>query len=232
MFNNTKYTTWYNNIVRAAQSEQRKKHNGTYFESHHIIPKSLGGSNHSGNLVLLTAKEHYVCHLLLPKMCVSSDHKRRMVFAYMQLSKQANAFRAPHRYTSRSYERFRRQFITYISGPNCYMFGVQKTQGQRDKISKTRKEKQLSVGGNNPMFGKQHTSESIQRMSEVKRARIQERGADVHRTKQIAANPKSRKVMDHEGNIFPSVSAAGRHYGYKGAQGVRSRIQRGEWEYV
>lgn len=232
MFNDTKYTKWYWNIIRSAQLMQRKKCNGEYFESHHIIPKSLGGSNAKSNLVLLTAKEHYMCHLLLPKMCNSSDHKRRMVYAYMQLSCQANKYRVSHQYHSRSYERFRLSYVEDISGSNCYMYGVSKTAEQRSKISQTRIANSTGAGNKNPMFGKKHTSESKAKMSEVKKLRIQERGVSQHRDKQITANPRSRSVVDHEGNVFPSVSAAGRHYGYKGAQGVRCRIQRGEWKYV
>lgn len=232
MFNDTKYTKWYWNIIRSAQLHQRKKYNGAYFESHHIIPKSLGGSNAKINLVLLTAKEHYICHLLLPQMCVSPDHKRRMTYAYMQLSCQANKYRMPHQYHSRMYERFRQMYVASISGTNCYMYGIPKTTEQKSKISQTRIANSTGAGNKNPMFGKEHTPDSKSKMSEVKKRRIQERGVDQHRNNQIIANPRSRAVMDHEGNIFPSVSAAGRHYGYKGAQGVRRRIQRGEWKYV
>lgn len=39
-----------------------------YLESHHIIPRSLGGSNKKSNLVNLTAREHFICHLLLVKI--------------------------------------------------------------------------------------------------------------------------------------------------------------------
>lgn len=39
-----------------------------YTEKHHIIPKSLGGSNEPSNLVILTAREHFIAHLLLSKM--------------------------------------------------------------------------------------------------------------------------------------------------------------------
>lgn len=53
----------------------RAKHRGldktkydNYHEIHHIIPKCMGGSNDKDNLVMLTAKEHFVCHLLLEKM--------------------------------------------------------------------------------------------------------------------------------------------------------------------
>ena len=36
-----------------------------YVERHHIIPKSLGGSNNPDNIVAVTAREHYILHELL-----------------------------------------------------------------------------------------------------------------------------------------------------------------------
>jgi hypothetical protein len=39
-----------------------------YGELHHIIPRSLGGSDDSENLVRLTAREHFICHALLAEM--------------------------------------------------------------------------------------------------------------------------------------------------------------------
>lgn len=40
----------------------------TYTERHHIIPKCMNGSDDSTNLVRLTARQHYVAHLLLHKI--------------------------------------------------------------------------------------------------------------------------------------------------------------------
>jgi hypothetical protein len=39
-----------------------------YVERHHVLPKALGGSDDSSNLVALTAKEHFVAHVLLAKI--------------------------------------------------------------------------------------------------------------------------------------------------------------------
>lgn len=39
-----------------------------YVEKHHIIPKSMGGSNNLSNIVKLTAREHFVAHWLLFKI--------------------------------------------------------------------------------------------------------------------------------------------------------------------
>ena len=55
--------------------ERLKLHYGRLIESrrgqtdcHHIVPKSLGGSNDPENLVHLTHKEHFVAHHLLAKI--------------------------------------------------------------------------------------------------------------------------------------------------------------------
>lgn len=39
-----------------------------YKEAHHIIPKCLGGTDELSNLVDLTAREHYIAHILLAKI--------------------------------------------------------------------------------------------------------------------------------------------------------------------
>lgn len=38
------------------------------FERHHIVPRSLGGSNNDDNIVKLTYREHFMAHLLLCKI--------------------------------------------------------------------------------------------------------------------------------------------------------------------
>ena len=64
-----KYEKWYDQLVKNA----RLKHgpvNWKYrkgFAKHHILPKSLGGSDNIDNLVWLTHREHLIAHMLLPK---------------------------------------------------------------------------------------------------------------------------------------------------------------------
>ena len=41
--------------------------NSGYTENHHIIPKSLGGTDAKDNLVRLTARQHYISHWILWK---------------------------------------------------------------------------------------------------------------------------------------------------------------------
>ena len=86
IFIDNKYTAWYNRIVNNAKS--RLVLDG-YTETHHIIPRSLGGDDKKENLVKLSAKEHFVCHRLLPKMTSGTD-KRKMVFAQNMMLVKTN----------------------------------------------------------------------------------------------------------------------------------------------
>lgn len=77
LFKNNKYTIWYHNIIRNATLRGKIDE---YTERHHIIPKCFGGSNNSKNLVILTAREHFICHRLLIKM-TSGVPRQKMCFA-------------------------------------------------------------------------------------------------------------------------------------------------------
>jgi len=82
MYLDNKYTTWYYSIINKAFG--RVLPTETYTEKHHIIPSSLGGTNDKNNLVKLTAKEHFICHLLLTKMLTGRE-KALMEFAHQRM---------------------------------------------------------------------------------------------------------------------------------------------------
>jgi len=54
--------TSYFKIIRQAIKEDRSKDDDTYYEAHHIVPKSFGKKS---STVLLTADEHYRVHKIL-----------------------------------------------------------------------------------------------------------------------------------------------------------------------
>jgi len=57
---------FFNKYLKFIHYCQTTNKNG-YTEKHHIIPKSMGGSDHSDNLILLTGREHFISHVLLWK---------------------------------------------------------------------------------------------------------------------------------------------------------------------
>ena len=54
-----------------------------YREQHHIIPRCLGGTDDSSNIVELTAEEHYVAHQLLVKIYPDNSG---LVFAAIRMT--------------------------------------------------------------------------------------------------------------------------------------------------
>jgi 5-methylcytosine-specific restriction endonuclease McrA len=76
MYIENKYYKWYRNIIKNAKN----RNTNDYTEQHHIIPRSLGGSNDKDNLVALTAKEHFICHILLTKFTKGSAYYK-MIYA-------------------------------------------------------------------------------------------------------------------------------------------------------
>lgn len=106
-FTPSKYTTWYFHIIDKAKCEDRKRYpkkhpSYVYYESHHIIPKSFGGTEE----VLLTAKEHFICHLLLIKM---TDHYKMKYALHMMTCKSYNQKQDRYRITASQYEYIRKQ---------------------------------------------------------------------------------------------------------------------------
>ncbi len=98
------YQKIYDQIVEKARSENRKKSKIDYYERHHIIPKCLNGSNEKSNLVLLTAKEHFICHKLLAEIypCIKGLH-----FALHRMMFSKYHHKRDYRIGSREYERFK-----------------------------------------------------------------------------------------------------------------------------
>jgi hypothetical protein len=102
------YQRIYHQIINRAQAESRKKSSKTYYESHHIFPRCLGGSNKRENLVLLTGREHFIAHWILTRIYPENS---KLAFAFWGMSNQKSTGQEC-RYTgsSRAYEEARELF--------------------------------------------------------------------------------------------------------------------------
>lgn len=61
------YIVIYNKLIESRKKLSRLKGCGVYYESHHIKPSCVGGSDDNHNKVLLTAREHFIAHWLLAR---------------------------------------------------------------------------------------------------------------------------------------------------------------------
>ena len=104
------YEKNYYDYIAYAKTLSRQTGDGEYYEAHHILPYSLGGDNSKENIVLLTAREHYLAHYLLVKITKGSDRKK-MIWAFHRMQ-YSDASREEKRVTnSRLYELVRKNYI-------------------------------------------------------------------------------------------------------------------------
>jgi hypothetical protein len=80
-------TQEYFDLINTAKTQ--KIDSNTRYENHHIVPKSLGGSNNSINLVTLSNKEHFRAHRLLTEM-TTGKNKAKMVYAFWTMANVKN----------------------------------------------------------------------------------------------------------------------------------------------
>ena len=125
MYLDNKYTKWYLSITAAAKD--RKKCLGIYTETHHIVPKSFylkrtgkgtpgwlpGDPENPNNKVVLTGREHVICHLLLVKMTTGLA-KKKSVYALWGMTR-ANSESGRIKLTSRQYAFAREEFAKVMS---------------------------------------------------------------------------------------------------------------------
>jgi hypothetical protein len=178
MFNESKYTNWYKQII--SHAEQRSK--PSISEKHHIIPLSMGGDKKQ--IVYLTPREHFICHRLLPKM-VEGKAKRSMMWALHLMMFSNNPHQLRYKATSRTYETFRAEFYGAMKGKPQHrtkehneniaksnskrlkgktleeLYGAEKAQEIKRKHSESRR------GSKNGMFGNSHSSEAREAISKA-----------------------------------------------------------------
>jgi len=139
------YKLLYNKIINKARFSNRRKlkkdsPNYIYYEAHHIIPKCLGGAGkasewrHHENIVLLTPREHFICHWLLTEIYRDNIKLASCFFRFCKGRQKYYQGESYYRPSSRMYEYARNQITT---------LGISDETRNKMRLSK--------LGSNNPM---------------------------------------------------------------------------------
>ncbi|ELM4095989.1 HNH endonuclease [Salmonella enterica] len=116
--------------------EYRSRHNvKSGYETHHIMPRSLGGSDRPYNLVWLTPREHYTAHHLLARLFGGDQ-----AYAWYRMSLPDQGS------TGRSYTVTARQYATARAFLTEYLKGRKHTQESREKMSKGQRLRFITQG--------------------------------------------------------------------------------------
>jgi len=86
--------------------------NDKYTETHHIVPKSFGGLDNINNLITLSARHHYIAHLLLAKG--TNSPKMIKALHLMVYSKTGDVCRS-YKITNRVYAYLRESHAKVVS---------------------------------------------------------------------------------------------------------------------
>ena len=96
----------------------------------------MGGTNSKENLVLLTAREHFVAHAILVKIYPTSP---KITNAFHMMTTKSRQFAKVRYYNSRLYEYLKKYWISSHSGENHHLWGITHSDSAKKRISEARK---------------------------------------------------------------------------------------------
>jgi hypothetical protein len=212
------YKKIYNQLIDRAKQEARIKGKQMYYEIHHIKPRSLGGTGknhewkHHPNLVLLTAKEHFIAHLLLCEIYPDNEKLKKALWALVNATKENR-----YKVSARVYQRTKQAYIETIKG-------VPKSKEALEKRTATRKAASTY----------NRSSEAIQKGIETRKAngsyhykRTLEHNKKLSEAKQ-GKRLEGKRILDPTtGNHYASQTQAIEALGIS-MTGLYSRLKRGE----
>jgi hypothetical protein len=160
-----------------------------YSEKHHILPKCMGGTDESSNIVSLTAREHFIAHILLAKMDLSKKHHIQMLHAANAMANKYTQVPKKRQYNSHSYASLRVELKQHLSemwkGDKNPIHKL--TEEQREEWKQKLKEAQTK-NMQNPIFYAAYKEKHNKAISTIEnRKKISEK------TKEAMARPEVRE---------------------------------------
>lgn len=192
------YERIYNQIIQKAKDENRKKvKGGVYYEGHHIIPKCMGGEGSAKdiehpNIVLLTAKEHYICHRLLVLIYPDNNKLRFAMWCMINGLSSSNKRYIP---SSRIYARLKEEHNKIRISDEIRKKISDQAKRRPPMSDKTKKK--IS----NSSKGRWHSDEAKKKISEAKKGRKlsdehKKKLSDINKARPLITDDTRKKISD------------------------------------
>jgi hypothetical protein len=172
------YLKIYCNLIRKA--ENRTPPEG-YVEKHHIFPISIFGKNN--RIVVLTAREHYIAHALLEKICIKRyglTHNRTIKMVFAHLGMKGDKDNVGKYYNSILYEEAVKRYSLTITGDlhprrnkpylwdnaigeNHHMKKEEYRKIFSERMKGNKNPNYGKYGKDNPLYGKKLSKETIEK---------------------------------------------------------------------
>jgi hypothetical protein len=206
MFVENKYFKWYKNII----SQAKDRVNINIYEKHHIIPRSLGGTDDLSNLVKLSPREHFICHLLLTKS-TTGNARYKMTVSISLMIKNTSPTLNRTKVTSRCYDlRVMFSRVSFSDEHKRKLSEKAKINRPRQVITEEHKEniRQSMIGKN---VGKILSEETKQKISKAKLG--VSTGSCSEETKQKISKANTGRALSEETKQKISNSQLGKKRG-------------------
>lgn len=216
-----KYKKWYESITENSKNRVIN----TYTERHHIVPRSLGGSNDKQNLVDLTAREHFICHWLLTKM-YTGEARSKMIYALngmKRTNKEQQRYETP--ITSRVYARLKEEFgkthSATMKGRIAPNKGKPMSEEQKAKIRATKKANPYiktakdSIKQSLAQTGTKRSAETKQKMSLASKGKPKGPMSEENKLKISKGTTGIKKSKEHtakKAETLKRLAAEGKHH--------------------
>jgi len=123
------YKLHYEKLIERARNRKLQG----YKEEHHIIPRSMGGTDDKDNLVNLTAREHFVAHILLVKIY---PKEKGLINAVNMMCRGQDERKIHNRMYGWLKERFSKRMSEINQGEANSQFGTMWISNINEKVNK------------------------------------------------------------------------------------------------
>jgi len=223
-----KYYKWYVKLITNAKKKKRKKTDKFYYENHHILPKCLFKQykNDKWNLVLLTAREHFLAHWLLLKIFPSME----MELAFCLMNNRTLSSKSRHRIPSYLYERHKikandlmsNHFRKKFSKIDHHSKGLKNWSKDMRWINKNGKRKRVRSEEIDMYLNKGWNKGSGLQVSDYHKRRASE----VHSNKIVSENTRKKQSISHLGQTNMTKGSVWIHKDNK-----RKRIEKSDLNF-